>query len=254
MGPPYDPAYIGLPGQMTTKTRASQNVFPSYSLRESTRAKRVLLRVSPRTGLEVVVPKRFDRSLLPEILRRHRDWIEGKLNEYVHESTPPPSIPARIVLTAVGQDWRVATTQSGPLRLTETGHRELSLQGTNGDVAHVRPLFRRWLARRASIELKPWLDQLSEGTGLSYTTLTVRGQKTRWGSCSSQKRINLNFKLLFLEPFLVRHVLIHELCHTAHLNHSPSFWALVEKFDPQAATLKRELRDAWRHMPDWLDA
>jgi hypothetical protein len=65
--------------------------------------------------------------------------------------------------------------------------------------------------------------------------------------------ISLNCKLLFLAPELVRHVLVHELCHTVELNHSPRFWALVQRFEPDARTLRRRMRDAWRDVPVWAE-
>jgi predicted metal-dependent hydrolase len=63
----------------------------------------------------------------------------------------------------------------------------------------------------------PWLKRVSKKTGLSYAAASIR-QQTRWGSCSSRRLINLNARLLFLPPNLVTYVLVHELCHTKHLN------------------------------------
>ncbi len=85
-----------------------------------------------------------------------------------------------------------------------------------------------------------------------YKNLTFRGQKTVWGSCSSKKNINLNYKLLFLPARLVRYVLVHELCHIVHLDHSRRFWALVEQYEPDYARLKKELRHADHYMPEWI--
>ena len=81
----------------------------------------------------------------------------------------------------------------------------------------------------------------------------VRGQQTRWGSCSLQKTISINRKLLFLPPPLVEQVFIHELCHTVRLDHSRRFWALVRKRAPRCQDLEEELRTAWRYLPAWMD-
>jgi predicted metal-dependent hydrolase len=112
-------------------------------------------------------------------------------------------------------------------------------------------VLRRWLTRYAQQQLEPWLRRVSVETGLTFTQVTIRGQKSRWGSCSRRRTISLNYKLLFLPPHLVRHVLIHELCHTQHLNHSAKFWALVSQKEPAYRPARVELRSAWRSVPRW---
>jgi predicted metal-dependent hydrolase len=91
-------------------------------------------------------------------------------------------------------------------------------------------------------------------TRTTFATASIRGQKTRWGSCSSRQTISVNCKLLFLPSELVRYVLIHELCHTVHLNHSAAFWALVAQKEPDYQQLDAGLRDARYHVPLWLEA
>jgi len=227
--------------------------LPSYSLRESRRAKQVRLRVCPYKGLEVIVPAGFDRSLLPNILHRNRGWIEGKLDAFALRERTAPTIPDHIPLRAVAEHWRVSVAPGKQPKLRETGSLQLCLEGVENDLDRARPLLRRWTAARAQQELSDWLNDLSRETRLTFQRLSIRGQRSRWGSCSSQRSISLNFKLLFLPPPLVRHVLIHELCHTVHLNHSQQFWHLVARLDPDHRHLRQELREAWRYMPDWLE-
>ena len=75
--------------------------------------------------------------------------------------------------------------------------------------------------------------------------------KTRWGSCSSRGRINLNQTLLFLPAHAVRYLLVHELCHTRHMNHSASFWRLVTELMPDYQQHENNLRAATRTLPLW---
>jgi predicted metal-dependent hydrolase len=103
----------------------------------------------------------------------------------------------------------------------------------------------------ARVHLVPWLERVSIETELPYENVTIRGQKTRWGSCSTQKIINLNYRLLFLPPPLVRYLFVHELCHTVHMNHSARYWALVEKKEPHYKALDTELRHAGKFVPGW---
>ncbi|HXV97711.1 MAG TPA: M48 family metallopeptidase, partial [Anaerolineae bacterium] len=100
--------------------------------------------------------------------------------------------------------------------------------------------------------LVSWLTEMSRIENLPFKRAAIRGQKSRWGSCSSTGTISLNYKLLFLPVSLVRYVLIHELCHTRYLNHSKKFWSLVKQKEPAYKAAQIELRAAWRYVPGWL--
>src|SRR5690606_14502003 len=108
-------------------------------------------------------------------------------------------------------------------------HQEMAIVGkiqTEIHKAQCKELLIRWLKKMAKIYLASQLNKISEVTQLSYKNLTIRDQQTRWGSCTRDKNISLNFRILFLPEHLASHILIHELCHTVHLNHSDKFWSL----------------------------
>ena len=111
---------------------------------------------------------------------------------------------------------------------------------------------KRWLTGLAREELEPWLRSLSALTGDAFRRMQVRGQKTCWGSHSSTGTISINYCLLFLEPALVRYLMIHELCHARHMNHSRRFWRAVARHEPDYKQLDRELGEAWSRVPGWL--
>jgi len=231
----------------------------SYTVRQSSRARRVSLRVSPDGALEVVVPLGFDQSLIPVIVQQKRRWIARatrRMQERQRLLEAQPRLPQRISLPAIGEEWRVTyrATPSARVTVTERDSHRLTLSGHVADAALCRAALRRWLARKARKHLVPWLTELSRESGLSFRKVTVRGQRTRWGSCSSRGTISINRKLLFLPPPLVGYVLVHELSHTRHLNHSPQFWAMVRKMEPACQRLRAELREAWRHVPRWAQS
>jgi predicted metal-dependent hydrolase len=111
----------------------------------------------------------------------------------------------------------------------------------------------RWLCRRARRELVPRLEDVAREHRLDYGRVSVRLQRTRWGSCSRSKNISLNARLLFLMPVLVDYVLLHELCHTREMSHSPRFWTLLGYHDPECRSHRKHLRLAGESMPTWLD-
>ena len=113
---------------------------------------------------------------------------------------------------------------------------------------------RHWVVGKAKQRLVPWLKTAAEERGFEVGKVTIRCQKTRWGSHSKRGTISLNAQLLFVPPQLVRYVFLHELCHSVHLDHSARFWNLLAQHEPQADRLRKELRAAWQYVPGWFTA
>jgi predicted metal-dependent hydrolase len=108
-----------------------------------------------------------------------------------------------------------------------------------------------WLCERATAALAPQLSALAHSCGVRYLRLQVRRQRTRWGSCSARGTISLNCCLLFHRPAVVRYLLVHELSHLTHMNHSARFWQQVERHEPQWREHDRELTAGWSQVPGW---
>jgi predicted metal-dependent hydrolase len=113
-------------------------------------------------------------------------------------------------------------------------------------------LLKKWLQEKAREILLPWIRRISIEYGLPYNAALIRNQRTRWGSCSAKKNINLNRLLIFLPPHLVEYLFIHELCHTIEMNHSKRYWMLVEKHCPEYKSIDNELKIASRTMERWV--
>ncbi|NGX16619.1 SprT family zinc-dependent metalloprotease [Wenzhouxiangella sp. XN24] len=224
-------------------------------VRRSARARRLSLRVYPHGLVEVVAPQRIAERSIRRFVTEQQAWIERARRE-LGVSTEAGGVepPAEIRLPAVGELWQV-TYRDGARRLRSTadaGGGCIRLSGPADPCWRVQAL-RRWVQQRGRLVLAAWLADVARETGLSYRNITVRRQRSRWGSCSANHDISLNCALLFLDPALVRHVLVHELAHTRHLNHGPAFWRLVARLAPDFETAERELRDAWRRVPPWLN-
>jgi predicted metal-dependent hydrolase len=231
-----------------------------YTVRESKRARRVSLRMRRLEGLEVVVPAGFDHRHIPHVLEAHGAWIERQLARTAKERAlmvpdPPGGRPTETCLPAIDEVWRITyrPTQSERVSVREISGRELLVSGRAENADACRAALRRWLKRRAQATLVPWLERLADEHGFEHARTSVRLQRSRWASCSSRGTITLNAKSLFLPPELVEHVLLHELCHTVHPNHSGSFHALLASHDPTSAENSRSLRDGWRHVPRWTE-
>lgn len=235
-------------------------MLPSYTVRESHKAKHVSLKVSVAGSLEVVVPQGYDHTAIPAILQRKQRWI-SRVTQHVETRhaligiEPADKLPVQLCLRAIDQTWHIdyCPTQLPGIRAIEQPDLNLTLFGQTLDQNACSNALRQWVIGKAQKHLIPWLRTVSQELDLPFETASVRGQKTRWGSCSSRKTISLNCKLLFLPNELVRYVLIHELCHTVHLNHSAAFWALVAHYEPHYQQLDAGLRDARYHVPLWME-
>lgn len=244
-----------------------------YTVRESLRSRCIRLRVTPQRGLEVVVPRGCNRSRIPPILARKQQWIRSALERVeAHRARFPPipvwQVPERIAFPAIQRAWQVEMHSEETPRVTVREHGEglLQLRGNVGQATAgqaiagqaiacqaiaCRAALQRWWLRQGRKHLVPMLQQISRETGWSFNRATVRRQRTRWGSCSRRKSVSLNAKLLFLDPALVRYVMIHELCHTREMNHARRFWRLVQTECPDFRALNKALRQAWNTVPSW---
>lgn len=233
---------------------ASNNL--QYTLQVSPHARHVRLKVTAADGLCVVVPRGFDESDVVRLLAEKRGWIERALLKVGGAPEPLAADyrPGELVLPAFDERWAVDYQVGGKrvrLREDRTDSR-LTLFNAQDDQAATFALLRRWLGGRARELIVPMAHDLASELGLSINRVTIRNQRGRWGSCSSKKNLSLNLKLLFVSPAQMRYVLVHELCHTVHMNHSAAFWRLVEQHEPESGMLKRTMRSAWRAVPTWV--
>jgi predicted metal-dependent hydrolase len=221
------------------------------------RRKSVGLRVCA-DGLIVNAPLRMPVKLIVELVGSKARWIEKRLaqaeaamRQLDGAASARPDI---LELSALGERWRIEyrATDSKSIRVGVAGADGLVLSGAVENVDACRTALRRWLLRHAKKHLVSWLTRVSRETRLTFSSVSIKNQRTRWGSCTRYGRINLNCKLLFFPPELVRSVLVHELCHTVEHNHSARFWALVQRFEPDNALLRRRMREAWRWVPHWV--
>ncbi len=228
--------------------------LPAYSIRRSARAKHVNLKVCPTDGVVVIIPKGYNEERIPALLAENHAWLTSKLSQ-LPDLTLADNLPEHIELKAFNERWTVsmqpAKTPAVTARSNHPG--ELNLHGNIANTDACHQALHRWLARRGRARLAPRLQQISRQFALPFNKLSVRGQKTRWGSCSSGRNISLNYKLLFLEPRLVDAVLIHELCHTVHMNHGPAFRTLLDRLQPDHRATDHALNRAWRELPVWVN-
>lgn len=226
-----------------------------FSVRESARAKRLSIKVYPRGKVEVVVPRRTRPQDVRTFVEENQAWIENARATFAanHEQEPfalPDSIELRSIDRVVAVDY-VSEKNSRTVKFRTSGDR-LALKGAIHDEKLCVAALRRWLTTVARREFEPQLRALAVQTETPFSKLQIRCQRTCWGSRSSSGTLSLNLCLLFLAPELTRYLMIHELCHGRHMNHSKRFWRLVGRYEPDYRALDRRLGESWRDIPVWL--
>lgn len=228
---------------------------PGFSVRVSGRARRLSIKVFPRGRVEVVVPRRTRAREVQAFVAEHRDWIDNALASFAKLHPPEAfALPDIIDLPSIEQRFRVRYERATPAKTVRYRCQDnvVVLSGRTGDEKLCVAALKRWLAALTKSEMAPKLQSLSAATGNPYKRMHVRGQRTCWGSHSSSGTISINYCLLFLDPALVRYLMIHELCHARHMNHSRRFWRLVGQFEPAYRSLDRGLTESWKQIPVWL--
>ncbi len=234
------------------------------------------INVTPHKGVEVVVPRNTSARRVVDFVEENRAWIEQAREALIGKYGPAMdiSLPQTIVFPAMDLHWAVEYQHSeqDSIRLLEREHTLLlrgprrNPQPTDGNPpshtgagvdeidSDYRARLKRWLAFKGHALMGPMLAQLAHEHGFGFSRLQVRGQRTRWGSCSTRGTISLNYALLFLPLPLVRYVMLHELCHTRYMSHGPRFWGLLSRLEPQGRELDAQLDEAWRDIPGWVSA
>jgi len=225
----------------------------AWRVRASERARRLTVRVFPGGQVEIVVPKGTRPRTVEQFVARYRPWIERKVAQYLPlDPASGLGLPEVVCFRASDDSWPVHYVEAaGAPRLTLDGAR-LLLRGDLSRTVLVRHALQRFTMRRAHAILVPQLERLAGESGLTYARVEIRRQRTRWGSCSRRGTISLNACLVFQSPDVVRYLLLHELAHTRHMNHSRRFWALVGQLEPRWRELDAELSRGWREVPAWI--
>lgn len=232
---------------------SARDASPGWHVRISRRARRLSMRVFPGGRVEVVVPPGVGIPAVERFVARHRAWAERRSGEFALQMPHAAERrPARIEFALTGQRWAVDYTDGRRASVVEAEEGRLNVRTTAGTDRQVGLALLRWLSREASQHLRNHLDSAAADTGLDYARLLLRRQRTRWGSCSSTGTISLNVCLMFQRPEVVRYLLVHELSHRRHMNHSQRFWRLVESFEPAWRALDKELLQGWHHVPAWV--
>ncbi len=228
------------------ETRSASDPF---GVRVSPRARRLTARVHVGGRVEIVVPVGVKAHTVRDFVQRFMPWIDRKVAAMQCFAVPSEPVPPFIEFAFTGEKFAVEWRRS-PGRYLEQSSERVLVQAS--DEQGARRQLQSWLKGAAYDRLAPRLLELAGELNCSVARVSIRRQRTRWGSCSTRGTVSLNCSLLFLNLEVVRYLFIHELAHTRHMNHSPNFWRLVSKLEPDYRRLDRDLLAGWRTVPGWV--
>ena len=217
-----------------------------YRIRRSDRARHARI-VVDADGVEVVVPRRMALRHVEPFVRQKQPWIERTLRRYQDAAIDGP---VRVDLRDGGEapylgeqldlDVRVEPGRTRP-HVRRRGE-VLTVKVAKPGREPIRDALERWYKRQARGEVEQRLDAAVARADTSYSALTIRAQRTRWASCSSNGSMSFNWRLMLAPAEILDYVVEHEVAHLEILDHSPRFWRLVGSRCPDYKRHERWLR------------
>jgi hypothetical protein len=203
------------------------------------RARRYILRVRPDGTVRVTVPRGGSRREAEAFVQKHREWVE-KERRRSHEVHAPREWRHGSEILMRGVPVRISVSGESDEGVVSIAYGDRTLRSrTTGSV---RDAIEQDLRRLARSELPPRLRELAALHNLQPGEITIRNQRSRWGSCSPDGNVALNFRLLQMPPHIRDYVMIHELMHLRQQNHSRRFWRLVAAAYPGFREAERWLK------------
>lgn len=206
----------------------------SYSLRYSSRATRLRISVSD-SGLSLIMPVGVPLAKGETFLRQNTPWVMEQLERHARrKQTQTPALPKDVVLFH-GEPTRIEVVEEPGRKArarVDVERGRLRVRMPIGAGARANEALEIWLRETARVEIEQVAARLAQTMHVSFASLTIRDQRTRWGSCSSKGTLSFNWRLVMTPPTILQYVVIHELAHLTVPNHSAVFWQRVALFYP----------------------
>ena len=226
-----------------------------YEVRRSERRKKTVQITVDGGGVQVAAPTKTPESELRAMVRKRAIWILSHASDAMLEATPKRFVSGE-TLPYLGRNVRLIVEstdiRSPRVRFDHWRFRVAVPQTLEGDQRYepIRRSIVGWYRQRASERLpdvvQRWWPRLGRG---EESLILVRDQRQRWGSCAPDGTLRFNWRAMMLKPALIEYVVVHELAHLTHRNHSTDFWGLLSRAMPDAQQRRKSLKEAGRTLP-----
>lgn len=240
-------------GSRLRHVRLGQRVLP-YRLKRS--ARRTIGFVIDGTGLTVTSPRWVTLTDIEHAISEKQTWIVNKLTEWQgraeRRALPDIDWSDGAELPYLGKAIRIAIgSATGSLYFDEAAHVLWLGLAASADAQQVKDRVQGWLQGEARRVFAPRLDLYAQRLGVTYTKFGLSSAATRWGSCTSDGKIRLNWRLIHFPLSIIDYVVAHELAHLREMNHSARFWETVASIFPEFREARHTLKN---HPPELLPA
>jgi len=200
------------------------------------RARRYLLRLRPDGIARVTIPRRGNISAARDFAAKNIIWLEQQFQRLANQPKTAAEWKTGTEIHFRGEQVRIEMAEPGAIRF---GTEQINVSDLSNDF---RPAIQKRLRQLAAQELPGRVMEFAALHGVSVSRISVRNQKSRWGSCSRKGTISLNWRLIQTPVFVRDYIILHELAHRKHMNHSRIFWQEVERSCPDYMMAGRWLK------------
>lgn len=203
-----------------------------YTHKKISRSRSIKISVKPTGEIVVTSPNYTPKFVINQFVKHHEQWIETQLQKIKNQKKKLKEHENQILLFGKAMNIKTQIDPTKKIGIT-----------IDGDFMHVNPIentqksvhkaIDRFLKGRAEQYIIETVLIFAKQMNTTYNNVSFKAQSTRWGSCSSKGNLNFNWKLIHTPKEVINYVIIHELAHRTHMNHSVEFWKLVEQFDPE---------------------
>lgn len=206
-----------------------------YILKQGSRINTIRLEIWPEQGLIVIVPRKYDIKYVNEFIKSKKDWIYKKLAQHYQQrkGQEDRELNHNDVIKFLGNDVVITIIPGNHKSDRVTLEKGLLFINPDGSDKTINLLVEEWYRFQAKLLINEKVEFFSRQMGLEYKGFGIRGQRTRWGSCSRKKILSFNWKLMKAPETIIDYVVIHELAHLKEMNHSVKFWDVVAQYYPQ---------------------
>lgn len=204
------------------------------------RARRYVLRLRPDGVARVTVPRGGSRADALRFVERNRPWLAQQIEKLASRPKSRQEWAVGTIILLRGESVRIEAGTNGESGTVRFGSETIRVDDTADDL---RGFIERHLREMAAKEFPARVFELAAPHQLAVKRVTVRNQRTRWGSCSRRGTISMNWRLIQAPSFVRDYLIFHELAHLREMNHSSRFWCEVEKLCPEYRVAEKWLRE-----------
>lgn len=209
--------------------------LPDYVSVERKAVKHLRLVINRDASVRLVLPRRLSMKAALGFYQERQQWVENKRSQLLAQQQQADALDD--LDTALFRGQAYSMVYNAARDAADHQQQEIHVRAERGAAARLRV----W-RNLAALELRQRLEAEAERLVVSVNKVSIRDQKSRWGSCSSKGNISLNWRVALMPMEVGNYIIAHEFAHLAHLNHSPRFWAEVERLCPHYRDAERWIK------------